>query len=44
MNTGRFLYYNEGVPTPPGASAKDPAVRAALRAATLAFAGLPPKT
>lgn len=34
-------YYNEGVPTPPSASAKDPAVRAALRAATLAFAGLP---
>lgn len=34
-------YYNEGVPTPPSASARDTAVRAALRAATLAFAGLP---
>jgi NAD(P)-dependent dehydrogenase (short-subunit alcohol dehydrogenase family) len=34
-------YYNEGVPTPPSASARDAAVRAALRAATLAFAGLP---
>lgn len=34
-------YYNEGVPTPPSAAARDAAARAALRKATLAFAGLP---
>lgn len=33
-------YYNEGVPTPPSAAARDPQARAALRAATRAFAGL----
>ncbi|MBK9031895.1 MAG: SDR family NAD(P)-dependent oxidoreductase [Myxococcales bacterium] len=33
-------YYNEGVPTPPSVAARDAGVRAALRLATLRFAGL----
>ena len=33
-------YYNEGVPTLPSVAARDAAVRAALRQATLGFAGL----